>query len=213
MALWIDDDGLVNIQYDGHMCIHEMLHARPNEYVESQSWLDEVLPSVDVVHVEINYFNLHMIEDHIKIMQIEYPNIKRIVVSKTLLNFKIPEYVAGFVIDTMFNKISTIQRSNYINLHAENLQINTDTEVIIDEELSIILPKSIPNHHTRLLLREMENMFWNKIDLDSYTRIPNTTSHVYPIWFRPLNKSNGAIVWDDILKIIHNNISKEFNAS
>ena len=71
MSTWIDDEGLINIRYDGHMCIHEMLHRKKGGYEESQTWLDSVLPTVDVVYVEVSFFNIHMVEEHIRIMQFD----------------------------------------------------------------------------------------------------------------------------------------------
>ena len=59
MAYWTDENGLNHIDYLGHMCIHEMLARQgPDFYENSQDWLVEVMPSVDVVHIEISFFNL-----------------------------------------------------------------------------------------------------------------------------------------------------------
>lgn len=214
MATWIDDEGLINIRYDGHMCIHEMLHRKKGGYEESQTWLESVLPTVDVVHVEVSFFNIHMVEEHIRIMQFDYPNIKKIIVNKTSVNYKIPGYNVGFIVNPRNNDLQ-LKRNEFYSFNSNNnLQINPDTTIVIDDSLYKIHARSIPNHHTRLLLEEMKTLFWVKQDVDSYLRVPNTQSHVYPFWFLPLNRSNGSITWTDVVDLVHNNLSPgDFYAS
>jgi hypothetical protein len=205
MATWLDEDGAVNIRYDGHMCIHEMLWRDDEAFIDSQLWIDEVMPTVEVVHTVVDYFNCFMINDHIIAMQQEYPKIKKIIVTKTSIDYRKPEYAVGFVSENL--RSGFIFGMSDIIINFDEIHITPGIEIIIDESLSHITAKIITNHHSRLLLADMSKFYWARQDLGDYIEFPYSQGHVYHKWFMPLNRSNRAITWDIFKNMIYDNLN------
>lgn len=207
MAYWTDDDGLNHIDYVGHMCIHEMLSRQgPEFYEDSQSWLEEVLPTVDVVHIEISFFNLIFLPSHITALQQDYPNVSKIIITRSPNNWERPEYAVETILNNNRHPLSRdVDNFGFIKeLHEARDDID------IDESLFAMQPIQITNYHTKLIYEKMKNIFWNKPDMPGHMNTGkfNDFGTTYWFWFMPLKKSNALYNWQDFKNMIYSRAVK-----
>lgn len=207
MAYWTDEDGLNHIDYKGHMCIHEMLSRQgPDFYDDSQAWLEEVLPTVDVVHIDISFFNLIFLQSHIMALQEDYPNVSKIIMTKSPNNWERPEYA-----------IETIIKNNKHSLSKDILDFGfirelheTRDDIEIEESLLDLKPIQITNYHAKLIYERMKDIFWNKSDMSGHMNTSkfNDFGTTYWFWFLPLHNSNTLYNWQDFKNMIYSNAVK-----
>jgi hypothetical protein len=207
MAYWTDEDGLNHIDYKGHMCIHEMLSRQgPEFYEDSQTWLEEMLPSVDVVHIEISFFNLIFLPAHILALQQEYPNVSKIIVTRSPNNWERPEYA----VETILNN-NKHQLSKEIDSFGFIRELNeTRDNIEIEESLLNMQPIQITNYHANLIYERMKTIFWNKPDMPGHMNTGKFSDFgtTYWFWYMPLHKSNAMYKWQDFKNMIYSNAVK-----
>lgn len=207
MAYWTDDEGLHHIDYVGHMCIHEMLSRQgPDFYEDSQLWLEEMLPTVDVVHIEISFFNLIFLPSHIAALQQEYPNVSKVIITKSPKTWERPEYAVETILNN--NRHALSRDVNSFDFIKELHETRDDIE--IEESLLFLNPMQITNYHAKLIYERMNGMFWNKPDMPGHMNTGkfNDFGTTYWFWYMPLHKSNAMYTWQNFKNMIYSNAVK-----
>lgn len=167
-----DDFGEKNkdwIQYDMHMCFNELLYAASTPehelfyedddtyhdfQINTMGWLKFKLPRIETVVVEINFFTAPVLAGHLHDLQIEYPNIKNVVItwpSKTWMSARWHSY------ERIEKLLNSLQNKQY-NFTIYNLElVEQIKEWSENEEMSGTDALRLLDHSMNFYWRE-ENM-------------------------------------------------------
>lgn len=201
------------IQYDMHMCFHELLYRKidsneiilPDETEEqghienSMSWLKTKLSRVDTIVSEINFFTLPVYPGHLLSLQEEYPNIRNIYLDIPTRPWMNPVYCNQHRIDKFIKSIS--------------LEYSTFTIHNTDAMYSILNNSAHEDLDATSALRLLDfamNFFWREENMHDgdYFDMNGT---VWTYWFSEIKTACPAITDDYLSERMYNNIKLRKN--
>lgn len=219
----------MSFRYDGHLCIHELLHRindgksydetentvsflRKNLELlnEAESLLQDVdLENHNTVDVYVSFLNIHEVPGHIKHLIEEYPNLKYIRFCYTDVEYLKPEYATQNIIDNFLNFLKDKHQSypNYIFITDPVLRELKKTETMSDQDFLKIIIK-------------LGNLYWTQswfqgvdfdVSEDEYPIIEEQLGDIFcSFYFKALQEYKPEILtWDIYKEILRSNIKPE----
>jgi hypothetical protein len=181
------------VPYDGHRCIHELLHCTPEAHDYFEHDLYKSLNETTAIKVAVNLYTLLEVYCHLKNVRIEFPHITHV-----LLDFDFTSYKSLSYIDSM--KAGYITDGNYRNINGFNYEIIGYMQELVFEKM--------PLEHYHENIEYIKSLYWEEGSMSEYLSTSFNNDYTIHDIYKTINYNYPMSYdeWDNMITTSYNNL-------